>query len=79
MLFSKISLAAVTGLAFFDGALAQNKFPLTGAQSGIVNGLRPPRKELRELFNDKTQLYANKSSDLTRTANENIAPFSCKL
>ena len=56
MLFSKISVAAVAGLALVDGAVAQDKYPLIGAQTGIVNGQRPPRPELRELFKDTQKL-----------------------
>lgn len=57
MLFSKISAIAVSALALFDGALAQNKFPVVGVQTGIVNGKRPPRRDIRDLFNDKPALW----------------------
>lgn len=56
MLFSRISAVVVTGLALVDSTVAQNKFPLTGVQTGIVNGVRPPRRDIRDVFNDKPAL-----------------------
>jgi hypothetical protein len=52
MLFSKISALTIAGFALIDGTVAQNKYPLTGVQTGIINGVRPPRKDIRDLVND---------------------------
>jgi hypothetical protein len=49
MLFSKVHSVAVAALVLIDSTLAQDKYPVTGPRGGIVNNLRPPRREIREL------------------------------